>query len=161
FFDARVPQRVYDGRELEKWLRQAERHNPRALFMEQGDAMVRGAEEVSEQNFPDRIETFPLEYHYEPGHAADGITVTVPLDALNAAPDDRFAWRVPGMLREKVIALIRSLPKPIRVQLVPAPEVADAVVAAMPFGGGPLLDVLALHLGKRTGSRVPSTAFDL
>jgi ATP-dependent helicase HrpA len=161
FFDARVPQRVYDGIEFEKWLRQAERQNRRVLFMERDDVTVKGAAEVSEQQFPDRVETFPLEYRYEPGHAADGVTVTVPLAALNALPDERFEWLVPGMLREKAIALIRSLPRPLRVQLVPAPEVADAVLAAMPFAGGPLLDVLALHLGKRIGGLVPKSAFDL
>lgn len=161
FFDVRVPQRIYDGKEFEKWLRQAERQNRRVLFMERGDVMLHGAEEVSEHNYPDRIETFPLEYRFDPGHPADGVTVTIPLAALNGVADERFDWLVPGILREKVIALIRSLPKPIRVQLVPAPEVADAVVAAMPFAGGPLLDVLTLHLGKRTGSVIPKTAFDL
>ncbi len=168
FYDARVPQRIYNGHEFEKWHRQAIKANPDVLVMTRDDVTLKGADAgISSDLYPDELTVgststrVPLEYRYEPGHPADGVTAVVPLALLNSLPDEQFDWLVPGLVREKVIALIRTLPKPIRVGLVPAPEVADAVVAAMPFGRGPFLDSVALHLGKRLGRQIPKTAFDL
>lgn len=166
FFDSRVPQRIYNGHEFEKWRRQAEKANPRLLFMERRDVTLHDATGVTEELYPDQMVVggtlrVPLEYRYEPDHPADGVTATVPLAALNGLPDEQFEWLAPGMLKEKAIALIRSLPKPLRVQLIPAPEVADEVVAGIRFGEGPMLDAVAFQLGKRAGAQIPRTAFDL
>jgi len=165
FFDSRVPQRVYDGLEFEKWRRQAEKHNPRLLFMEKTDLMLHGAEGVTAELYPDALAidgvNVPLEYRFDPGHPADGVTAIIPLPALNQLPAEPFEWLVPGYLTDKVVALIRSLPKPIRVQLIPAPEVARDAAATLSFGQGPLLDAVAVALGKRAGSQIPKTAFDV
>ena len=87
FYDARVPHRVYDGYEFEKWRRQAERHNERLLFMGRSDLMLHGAEGVTAELYPDRLDvegvTVPLQYRFDPGHPADGVTAIVPLAALN------------------------------------------------------------------------------
>jgi ATP-dependent helicase HrpA len=164
FFDARVPQRVYNGHEFEKWRRQAEKHSPRLLFMEKSDLMLHGAEGVTAELYPDALTvegvTVPLQYRYEPGHPADGVTATLPLAALNQLPAEPFEWLVPGMLTEKLVALLRSLPKPLRVQFIPAPEVAQAAAASLTFGAGSLLEALALFLGRRAGTNLPRTIFD-
>jgi ATP-dependent helicase HrpA len=165
FFDARVPRRVYDGHEFEKWRRQAEKHNERLLYMSRSDLMLHGAEGVTAELFPDSLTVegvkVALEYRFDPGHAADGITTVVPLAALNQLPAEPFEWLVPGYLTEKIVALIRSMPKPLRVQFIPAPEVAQAAAAALGFGRGSLLDALALVLGKRSGAQVARTAFEV
>ena len=164
FYDARVPQRVYNGHEFEKWRRQAEKHNPALLFMQRSDLMLHDAAGVTAELYPDELTVsgarLPLEYRYDPGHPADGVTVTVPLAALNGVPEEPFEWLVPGMLKDKAVALIRTLPKPLRVQLIPAPEFAEAALRTMRPGEGSFFDALALHLGKRAGILVPRTAFD-
>ena len=165
FYDARIPQRVYDGFEFEKWRRQAERHNERLLFMQRSDLMLHGAEGVTAELYPDALNiegvTVPLQYRYDPGHPADGITALVPLAALNQLPAEPFEWLVPGYLPEKLVALIRSLPKPLRVQFIPAPEVAQSAAQGLRFGHGSLTDSFALALGKRAGMQLSRTAFDL
>lgn len=164
FYEARIPQRVYDGFEFEKWRRQAERQNERLLFMGRADLMLHGAEGVTAELFPDERVVdgvrVPLEYHFDPGHPADGVTALVPLAALNQLPSEPFEWLVPGYLPEKLVALIRSMPKPLRVQFIPAPEVAQSAVPALPFGRGSLLDAFALALGKRAGTQLARTVFD-
>lgn len=165
FFESRIPQRVYDGYEFEKWRRQAERQNPRLLFMQRSDLMLHGAEGITAELFPDEINVdgvrIPLEYRYEPGHLADGVTAIVPLAALNQLPAERFEWLVPGYLQDKIVALIRTLAKPLRVRFIPAPEVAQAVASTLSFGEGSLLDAVALALGKRAGIQLTRTAFDV
>jgi ATP-dependent helicase HrpA len=164
FYDARIPQRVYDGFEFEKWRRQAERHNPRLLFMQRSDLMLHGAEGVTAEQYPDELTVeavkVPLQYRFDPGSASDGVTALVPLAALNQLPAEPFEWLVPGHLSEKLVALIRSMPKPLRVQFIPAPEVARAAAANLLIGQGSLLDAFALALGKRAGMQLSRTAFD-
>ena len=164
FYDALVPQRVYNGHEFEKWRRQAEKQRPKLLFMQRSDLMLHNAEGVTAELYPDVLNVegvkVALEYRFDPGHVADGVTAIVPLAALNQLPADRFEWLVPGMLEEKVVALIRSMPKPLRVQFIPAPEVAAAATASLTFGAGSLLDALALTLGKRAGTTLARTVFD-
>ena len=164
FFDARIPQRVYDGHEFEKWRRQGEKHNPRLLFMQWSDLMLHGAQGVTAELYPDAIEVegvkVHLQYCFDPGSASDGITAIVPLAALNQLPAEPFEWLVPGYLPEKLVALIRSMPKGLRVQFIPAPEVAQAAVAGLQFGQASLLDAFALALGKRAGMQLSRTAFD-
>lgn len=164
FYDARIPQRVYDGFEFEKWRRQAERHNARLLFMDRADLMLHGAEGVTAELFPDALVIegvrVALEYRFDPGHPADGVTALVPLAALNQLASEPFEWLVPGYLPEKLAALIRSMPKPLRVQFIPAPEVAHAAASALAFGRGSLPDAFALALGKRAGTQLARTVFD-
>ena len=100
FYDARIPQRIYTADEFEKWRRVAEKRNPSLLFMCRRDLMLHPAW-ASPRNCT-RIRSivggtiFPLEYRFEPGDRADGITVTVPLAAVNQLPLEPFDWLVPG-----------------------------------------------------------------
>src|SRR3954466_2478995 len=126
--------------------------------------MKRPADEVTPDAFPDFMlvqgSRLPLQYHLDPGEAMDGVTVTVPLAALNQMPEEPFEWLVPGLLREKALELIRTLPQPLRVNFVPAPDYADRAVEAMTFGQGSLAEALGVVLGKFSGLQIRATDFD-
>ena len=109
------------------------------------------------QNHP--RSAFDLSYRFDPGHAFDGVTVTLPLAALNQLPADRLDWLVPGLIQEKALDLIRTMPKALRVNFVPAPDFARRAVHRMPFGQGNLLDALAAALGKLSGLSVRAEDF--
>jgi ATP-dependent helicase HrpA len=164
FYDARIPAGIFNGPLFEKWRKGIERHNPKLLFMTRRDLMMHGASHVTAEQFPDSMTIgnirLPLEYHLEVGHVADGVTVTIPLPALTQLPSERFEWLVPGLLKEKLAALIKSLPKDLRVNFVPAPEFADEAARALKPGDGSLLDALATFLSKQKGITVPREAFD-
>jgi ATP-dependent helicase HrpA len=107
------------------------------------------AAEVRAQDFPTQWHdsdeaglTFPISYHFEPGATDDGLTIDVPVATLNRIDADDFSWLVPGLREELVTELIRSLPKNLRVAMVPAPNTAREFLAATPPGAEPLLDAL-------------------
>jgi ATP-dependent helicase HrpA len=104
--------------------------------------------------------TFPIGYHFEPGAEDDGITIDVPVTTLNRVSSEDFSWNVPGLREELVTSLIRSLPKQLRVNFVPAPNRAREFLAAVPAGDEPLLDALERHLRSTTGVVVPRDAWD-
>jgi ATP-dependent helicase HrpA len=164
FYAARIPAGVYSWPLLERWRRQVERHNPRVLFMSRRDLMLHAAAEVTQEQFPDLLLIdglrIGLEYHLEPGHPADGVTAVIPLAALPQIPAERFEWLVPGLLPEKLTALIKSLPKELRVNFVPAPEFAAAAAGELKPGDGGLRPALAAFLSRRRGINVPPEAFD-
>jgi ATP-dependent helicase HrpA len=163
FYDARVPRRVYTTDEFEKWRRVAEKNNPRLLFMCRRDLMLHPALGITEELYPDSITiggaTFPLEYRFELGDRADGITVTIPLAAVNQLPAEPFQWLVPGFRVDLFTALIRTLPKSLRVLFVPVPEHATKAAAELKPSDGPVLDALAHHLGKVSGEAVRASDF--
>ncbi|HEX2970753.1 MAG TPA: ATP-dependent RNA helicase HrpA [Tepidisphaeraceae bacterium] len=164
FYDARIPAGIYNGPLFDRWRRQIERQNPKILHMTRHDLMMHGAAGITQEQFPDFLLLgelrLPLEYHLEPGHPADGVTATIPLPILNQVPAERFEWLVPGLLREKITALIKSLPKNLRVSFVPAPDFAQSAMETLKPGDGSLLDALAMFLGKQAGFQVPIEAFD-
>ena len=163
FYDARIPQRIYTADEFEKWRRVAEKRNPRLLFMSRRDLMLHPAMGVTEELFPDSINvgqaSFPLEYRFEPGDRADGITVTIPLAAVNQIPIEPFNWLVPGFRFDLFVALIRTLPKALRVKFIPVPEHATKAAAALKPLDEPVLAALAHFLGKVSGEPVNSDDF--
>jgi ATP-dependent helicase HrpA len=130
------------------------------------DMLVRDtAAEVSSGDFPDvwrHGETeLPLAYAFDPGAASDGVTVDIPLATLTQLDAAEFTWPVPGLRLELVTALLRSLPKQLRVSFVPAPDHARAFLATVPAGQEPLLDALERHLRRTTGVHVPREAWDM
>jgi ATP-dependent helicase HrpA len=163
FYDARIPQGVYSGPTFERWRKEAESQDPKLLFLTRGYLMRHGAEGVTPAQFPDTLTVndvqFPLEYHFEPGDPLDGVTLTLPLAALNQISSVRPDWLVPGLLREKVIALLRSLPKSLRRSFVPAPEYAEACVQALKPANKPLTEALAEQLFRITGVNIPADAW--
>ena len=164
FYDARIPAGIHNGPAFEKWRRETEKRNPRLLHMSRRDLMMHAASGVTQEMFPDAMIVnglrVLLEYHLEPGHPADGVTATLPIAALNQVPAERFEWLVPGLLREKLTALIKSLPKALRVRFVPAPDFAEQALATLRPGDGSLCEALAMFLGKAAGVPVSPGDFD-
>jgi ATP-dependent helicase HrpA len=173
FFDQRIPPGVFSGDTFEHWRKQAERENPKLLFMALKDALADDAvADESAEAFPDSIPlggrasegnvlSVRTKYHFEPGHADDGVTALIPLGAMNRVDPLRAEWLVPGLLREKLTALIRALPKSLRTAFVPAPQFAERAADVMEArlkasdAAPPLLRSLAEALESLTGLHVP------
>ncbi|MBF0687994.1 MAG: ATP-dependent RNA helicase HrpA [Cellulomonas sp.] len=133
FYDARIPPEVVSARHFDTWWKVAKRADPDLLSFTRELLVGDDAAEIDEHAFPSRWPqgelSFPLTYQFEPGTEADGVTVHIPLSQLPRVRPEGFDWMVPGMRAELLTATIRALPKPVRVQLVPAPDVARAVDA--------------------------------
>ena len=132
FYDERVPDDVVSAAHFDRWWKTARRRDPDLLTFTL-EQLVPDVEQIDTSQFPETWPqgelTLPLTYQFQPGTEADGVTVHVPISVLNRVVPDGFDWMVPGLLDELATATIRSLPKPVRVQLVPAPDVARDVVA--------------------------------
>lgn len=162
-YDARIPTEVVSARHFDAWWKRQRHKTPDLLTFTRTDLL-----RTDDQAGTDRPTTWrtgdaalPLTYRFEPGAADDGVTVHVPIDVLARLGGDEFAWQVPALREELVTALIRSLPKDLRRNFVPAPDTARAVLAAIEPGGEPLLPALQRELRRRTGVLVPVEAFDL
>ena len=135
FFAARIPADICTGRTFEAWRKQAESADPRVLFMRAADLVRPGFEGYNATLYPEQLSLgeikLKLRYRFEPGHPLDGVTATIPLHVLNKFAAEPFTWLVPGLLRDKVNALIRSLPKHLRRECVPVPETVTACLEAM------------------------------
>ncbi|HEX4869447.1 MAG TPA: ATP-dependent RNA helicase HrpA [Moraxellaceae bacterium] len=162
FYDERIPAEIANLDNFEAWRRGVERQDPKHLFLTREVLLAREVDEDHARDFPDELAMgaarFRLEYHFEPGHAADGVTVLVPAGLLDEVDEARLEWLVPGLLGAKVEALLKNLPKPLRRQLVPVPDSAAALAAALRFGEGELVAGLQLLLRRRG---VVATAEDL
>ena len=133
WFEARVPEGVHSAALLERWYREAAPGSPGLLELSREELMRKDAAGVGSEAFPRRITLrglgFDLDYRFDPGAADDGATLTVPLFALNQVDAVRCEWLVPGMLADKVGALVKSLPQKLRRHLVPLPEWVDGFLA--------------------------------
>jgi len=158
FYDERLPEGIHNGKGFEAWRKQAEAENPDILKFDRAALLAREASEVTQADYPDAMTLngvrYPLAYHFEPGAVDDGVTLTVPAAMLPQLPLARLEWLVPGLLREKCIALMKSLPKAIRRQVVPIPDWVDAALETMVPDDVPLTEALGEFLRRRTGVRV-------
>ena len=169
FYDAGIPKDVVNGAGFEKWYKEASRDNPKLLFLNREELMRHEAAGVTTELFPKTMNVTGIEmglsYHFEPGSPRDGVTLAVPLFALNQIPLERAAWLVPGMLKEKVHLLLKSLPQKLRRHCVPLPDYAarfvDRINAAGVFGRGDLIDVLIADVRAETGVNVLTGDFKL
>ena len=166
FYDARVGAEVVSGAHFDQWWKGARRERPNLLTFDPAMLTHDAAAEVSEQDYPEQWVadgglTFDLAYHFEPGAADDGITIDVPVAVLNRVGDEDFSWNVPGLREELVTELIRSLPKQLRVNFVPAPNTARQFLAHVPAGEESLLDALERYLRSTTGVHVPRESWGL
>jgi ATP-dependent helicase HrpA len=163
FYDSRIPDDVHDGASFERWRKQAERENPEILRLTREILLRQETAELGADRFPDSLETggvrLPLSYRFEPGAEDDGVTLTVPLAALNGLDPHAGEWLVPGLLEEKIAALIKSLPKGVRRQFVPVPEFARACVQRLGSREGPLIPAITRVLREITGTEVPPDAW--
>ncbi len=164
FYDARVGAEVVSGVHFDTWWKQARQEEPDLLTFDPAMLLHESAADVSAEDFPDAWQEgpvpLPLSYAFDPGGARDGVTVDIPLTALNQVSDASLTWHVPGLRQELVVALLRSLPKPLRVAFVPAPDHARDFLASVAPGREPLIEALERHLRARTGVHVPADAWD-
>jgi len=161
FYDARIPDDVVSARHFDGWWRKQRHRTPDLLTLGRDDLMR--SEENSEhpETWMSGDLALPLSYRFTPGTADDGVTVHVPVDVLARLGGDDFAWQVPALREELLTALIRSLPKDLRRNFVPAPDTARALLGAIPPDSGSVLDAVQRELRRMTGILVPVDAFDL
>ncbi|BBX61715.1 ATP-dependent helicase [Mycobacterium saskatchewanense] len=162
-YDARIPADVVSARHFDAWWKRQRHKTPELLTFTREDLLrtADAADADRPRTWRTGDVTLPLTYRFEPGAADDGVTVHVPIDVLARLGGDDFAWQVPALREELVTALIRSLPKDLRRNFVPAPDTARAVLTAIDPAGEPLLPALQRELRRRTGVLVPIDAFDL
>jgi ATP-dependent helicase HrpA len=168
FYDARIPAEVVSAQHFDTWWKQARRADPGLLTFTVGDLLSEDAAGVSADAYPDvwtsetpGLPPAPLSYAFEPGSDTDGVTADIPLSRLNQVNAAEFSWQVPGLRTELVTEMIRSLPKALRRDLVPAPDVAREVVARLGPPSGDLRDAVARELRSLRGVNVPRDAWDL
>ncbi|MDH5245954.1 MAG: ATP-dependent RNA helicase HrpA, partial [Betaproteobacteria bacterium] len=164
FYAARLSEGVHSRVTFEAWRAEAERADPRTLFMSRDMLMRHAAAQVTEELFPDRLAMagteLPLRYRFAPGQPNDGLTLTVPLALLNQVDPARLSWLVPGLIRERLMGLLKALPKPTRNRLAPLPDTVTAFLEAVPCGREPLPDALRRWLGGRLGEVPPTDLWD-
>ena len=165
FYDSLIPEGIHNGADFERWRREAEGGDPKRLFLKREDLMRHEAAGITTEQFPHQIEmagrSFTLEYHHEPGSPRDGVTLTVPLLALNQIDGAKCDWLVPGLVREKITRLAKSLPQKLRHQLGTLPEFVDAFLAANRPADAPLAQAIARHARNELNLAVPLDAFRL
>ncbi len=163
FYDRRLPEGLYSGPTFERWRKQAERVDPRGLFMDLDTLLAGDAGAVTGERFPDHLPidgmALPLSYRFEPGEADDGVTLTVPLAALNQIDPRRLEWLVPGLIEARMAALLKSLPKSLRRHFVPVPDYARALHQALLPGDRSLAEAMAEQLHKIAGVNIPEDAW--
>ena len=164
FYHARLPDHVCDEMSLRKWWRKAATERKQACFLKQSDLLA-DEPEIAPTLFPPTLSAGTLEldaeYAFKPGETNDGVTVTVPVEALSQIDQRQLDWLVPGLLHEKLVAMIRSLPKSLRTSLIPAPDVASRAIERIPFGEGAFLTTVCKVLSDLAGEPIPPSAFDL
>jgi ATP-dependent helicase HrpA len=162
FYDTRIPADVVSARHFDGWWRKQRHRTPDLLTMTRAD-LLRVTDAGTDR--PDRWESgdlaLPLTYRFEPGSADDGVTVHVPVGVLARLGGQEFGWQVPALREELITALIKSLPKDLRRNFVPAPDTARALLEHLQPGEEPLLETLQRELHRRSGILVPLSAFDL
>jgi ATP-dependent helicase HrpA len=172
FYDARVPPEATSARHFDAWWKKARHQTPDLLTLTLDTLLSDAAADLDADAFPEvwtsesggggGRDGLTLSYAFEPGSQADGVTVDIPLKTLNQARPEDFSWQVPGLRLELVTELIRALPKTLRRELVPAPDLAREILAG--FGGAPpagdVRETLARELLRLRGVRVHPDDFD-
>ena len=163
WYAQRLPADVLSAQALDAWWRKAPDAAKQALVWNRDDLLV--ADGVDADLFPAFIALgearLAVAYRFEPGAVDDGMTVSVPLHLLNAIDPVRLSWLAPGFVEDKAAALIRSLPKALRRNFVPAPDFARAFAEAWRGGDADAFTgTLARFLGKLTGVAIGATDFD-
>jgi len=169
FYDSEIPRDIVNGAGFEKWYKDVARENPKLLYLNREELMRHEAAGITTELFPKTMTVTGIEmglsYHFEPGSVRDGVTLAVPLFALNQIPQERAAWLVPGMIKEKVHLLLKSLPQKLRRHCVPLPDYAakfvERIHAAGTFGRGDLIDVLIADVRAQTGTLVLTADFKI
>ena len=165
FYDHQIPTDVTDRDRLRRWYQRTSKTNPGLLQFDENQFTDHQIRQESSTDFPVSMHIgnmeLPLTYQLDPGRDADGVTITVPAEALSQLDQNRLSWLVPGLVEQKVTALIRSLPKNLRRNFVPAPDTAKQIMSQLEFGKGHMLAAVAEKLSKIGGEPVRSEDFDI
>ncbi|MDH3500252.1 MAG: ATP-dependent RNA helicase HrpA, partial [Acidimicrobiia bacterium] len=165
FFDARLPADVVSVRHFDRWWKEERLARPDLLKLTTDDLIAPDADSLDDQAFP-HVWSYgdldlPLSYEFDPQSHSDGVTIDLPVSALERIDPAAFDWLVPGLRRELVETLIRSLPKQVRKQFVPIPDTAASLVDDLEPADGGLVESLRRELTRRSGTAILSDAFDL
>jgi ATP-dependent helicase HrpA len=165
FYDKLIPQHIHNGAAFESWRKEAERDNPRLLFLKKDDLMRHEAAGITTDLFPPQLVlnnvSFALAYHFAPGKNDDGVTLTVPLALINQVSASHCEYLVPGLLAEKVTQLVKTLPQKLRRHLVPVPEFAADFCREIKPSEMPLVQALVRHIRTVKQFDTPPDAFRL
>lgn len=166
FYDDIIPEGIYSGPQFEKWREEYEKTAPRGLYLSKEYLVRDEGPDIDQKDFPDQIEfsglVLPLKYHFKPGADDDGVTLVVPVSLLNRVEADECQWLVPGMLEEKVVAVIKSLPKQLRRNFVPAPDyAAQSIPMIQQSESKSFFAALSGVLQKLTGVQVAAADWQL
>ncbi|AIY65374.1 ATP-dependent RNA helicase HrpA [Pseudoalteromonas piratica] len=164
FYHQRLPEGVTSRVEFNTWWKKQKKAEPKFLHMDKAALMQHDAAHISKENYPDVWQQnnlfLPLEYHFEPGQALDGVVVQIPLALLNQVENTGFDWHIPAFRHELITALIKSLPKTTRRNFVPAPNYADAVMASLEPMQGSFIDAISKQLLRMSGITIKNQEWD-
>ena len=162
YYQKLIPVHIYTGAAFEKWLKQQDED---CLKLKREHLMQQEETQIDKTAYPDQFNyqgmQFPLSYHFEPGHEDDGVCVHIPVSLLKQLRPEPFDWLVPGLRKEKIIALLRSLPKQKRKAFVPIPDFANAAIAALTPNDQALAPQLGQFLHKITGIQIEPSLWDI
>ncbi|HWT54400.1 MAG TPA: ATP-dependent RNA helicase HrpA [Rhodocyclaceae bacterium] len=163
FYDSKLPPDAITLAAFDHWRKEAEQKEPKQLFLEKEQLMRHEAEGITTDTFPPNLEVhgqkLKLSYHHDPGASDDGVTLSVPLASLNQIPANRIEWLVPGLLREKVVALLKTLPQKFRHRLQPLDGFAAEFCEAVTETTEPLVRALTRAVEEKLGMKLPLDAF--
>lgn len=152
FYNEIVPPEICNLAGFEHWRKTLEAEQADALLVPRDLLMLHGAEGITEAQFPDQLDfdgvILPVSYHFEPGHKQDGVSVKVPVTLLHMLAEHYLPWLVPGLLRDKCIALVKALPKAKRKKVVPVPQYVDRALSRMARSKASLTEALTRELKR-------------
>lgn len=165
FYAEKIPQHANNRIDFSKWWKAQQKLDSAYLNFDPDKLKRHGAAHITDEMYPEFWRqgnlTLPLEYHFSPGAPDDGVSLIVPVALLNQVVDEGFDWLIPGLRHELLVALIKSLPKAIRRNFVPAPNYADALLQAIKPEDGGLVSTISNRLKRMSGMSIPEESWDL
>lgn len=167
FYDSRLPASVYDATTLKSWHKKASNAERDALLAKLADFCQGDVDDETAAAFPDfapladgDASQMPLEYRFNPGEEDDGVSIVVPLEGLRQLDSRRLGWLVPGLVEQKIVAILKTLPKEIRREIVPIPDTAREIAKRLRFGEGSLEEIVAKEVTRIAGRTTTADDFD-